>query len=114
MGRMVTSLGLLDDDDLPGICRNRIVDQVPPHKALAITEWFYIANTGDQPDELYDQTNDPWEMKNPIGHPQGADVAQQMVRESLSRAADARCPVTLWEGGFGNTRLTETDVSQRH
>jgi hypothetical protein len=72
---MGTSLGLPDDDDFSGSCPNRNVDQVPPHKALATKEWRYIANTGDQPDKLCDQTNDPWQTKNPIGNSQYADVA---------------------------------------
>ena len=65
-------------------------------KALATKQWRYIANIGDQPDELYDQINDPWEMNNLIDDPQYADLAHQLLRALLDRLAHAGRPITMF------------------
>ena len=65
-------------------------------KALATKQWRYIANIGDQPDELYDQINDPWEINNLIDDPQYADLAHQLLRALLDRLAHAGRPITMF------------------
>jgi arylsulfatase A-like enzyme len=68
-------------------------------KAIATPRWRYVANTGAQPDELYDQLNDPWEVNNLIDDPEYLDVSRRLLRQLLSRVATARRPVTLFDDG---------------
>jgi choline-sulfatase/uncharacterized sulfatase len=68
-------------------------------KAIATREWRYVANIGDQPHELYDQINDPWEMRNVIDDPAYAEIAQDMLRRLLDRIVCARRPITMFDHG---------------
>lgn len=68
-------------------------------KALATKDWRYVANIEDQPDELYDQINDPWEISNLIDDPEYADVAHSMLRRLLSRVAQAQRPINTMDYG---------------
>jgi arylsulfatase len=68
-------------------------------KALASKEWRYVANTGEQPDELYNQIEDPWERHNLIDDSRYTSVATDMLRKLLSRLATARRPVTMFNDG---------------
>ena len=72
-------------------------------KALATQRWRYVANVGDQPDELYDQQNDPWEMSNLINDPQYSQIAQEMLRTLLKRVTQARRPITINNNGWRHT-----------
>ena len=51
-------------------------------KAIATDRWRFIANRGDQPDQLFDQHNDPWELENRIDDPACADVARDLQRKT--------------------------------
>jgi arylsulfatase A-like enzyme len=88
-------MSLLENDLQP--IRESALTENAYRKALATKEWRYVANTGDQPDELYDQLNDPWEVNNLIDEPQYTHVVQQLSRELLSRMAFARRPITLFD-----------------
>lgn len=68
-------------------------------KALATPEWRYIANTGTQPDELYNIIDDPWEMNNLIDHPDHQQLVQDLLRTLFKRAVEASRPVTMFDGG---------------
>ena len=68
-------------------------------KAIATQEWRYITNTGNQPDELYNIINDPWEMNNIIDHPNHQQIVYDLLRRLLKRIAEARRPVTMFDGG---------------
>jgi len=63
-------------------------------KALATKRWRFVANIGDQEDELYDQVDDPWELHNCVGKPEYAEIVHQMERKLLERLAYAQRPVT--------------------
>ena len=88
-------LALLHDPELT--IRESALTENAYRKAIATQKWRYIANTGNQPDELYDQLNDPWEVNNLINHPEYSDIAQSLLRELLSRVATARRPVTQFD-----------------
>jgi arylsulfatase A-like enzyme len=88
-------MSLLDNDPQP--IRESALTENAYRKALATKEWRFIANTGDQPDELYNQLSDPWEINNLIGDPDYAPVVQRLLRELLSRVASARRPITLFD-----------------
>ena len=51
--------------------RDSALTENAQRKAITTGHWRYVANIGDQPDELYDQQNDPWEMTNLIDDPRG-------------------------------------------
>ena len=68
-------------------------------KAIASSEWRYIANTGEQPDELYNMVDDPWEINNLIDQPDYQDVVHTLLRKLLKRTAEANRPVTMFNGG---------------
>ncbi len=68
-------------------------------KALATSQWRYVANIEDQPDELYHQQQDPWEIHNLIDDPDYAEVARDMLRMLMNRVVQARRPVTMFNDG---------------
>jgi arylsulfatase len=80
--------------------RDSALTENAQRKALATDRWRYVANIGDQPDELYDQQNDPWEMHNLINDPSYEAVAHDLLRRLLSRVAEARRPVTIMSGNW--------------
>jgi hypothetical protein len=57
-----------------------------------------VANIDGQADELYDQINDPWELRNRIDDPACAEIAREMQRSLLDRLARARRPITAING----------------
>jgi arylsulfatase len=90
-------LSLLSDDPRP--IRQNALTENAYRKALATKEWRYVANIGGQPDELYNQIDDPWEIHNLISDPQYSEMAQILLRTLLGRVASARRPVVLFDGG---------------
>ncbi len=98
-------LGLLGDEPQPirpdALTENRL------RKSLATPRYRYVANIGDEPDELYDLADDPWELRNRIDDPALADVARQLARRLRERLAEARRPVTAFRGGWLNHRHDE-------
>lgn len=89
---------LLDGENSQPIRESALTENAL-RKAIATKEWRYVANTGDQSDELYDQVNDPWEMHNLIDDPDYADVAQKLLRKLFARTVAARRPVTMFDHG---------------
>ncbi|MBO9610072.1 MAG: sulfatase-like hydrolase/transferase [Paenibacillaceae bacterium] len=72
-------------------------------KAIATKSWRYVANLhGEQPDELYNLDDDPWELRNRIDDPASADAARDMQRLLLDRIVRAPKPVTTVNGGWHN------------
>jgi len=88
---------LLGDDPQPA--RDSALTENAHRKALATKNWRYVANIGNQPDELYDQINDPWEINNLINDPEYAEVAHQLLRQLLSRVTQARRPINTMAWG---------------
>jgi arylsulfatase A-like enzyme len=88
---------LLGDNPQP--VRDNALTENAYRKALATKQWRYVANIGNQPDELYDQQDDPWEIENLIDNPDYSDLARRMLRALLGRVAQARRPVTVFNGG---------------
>jgi len=89
---------LMSDDAQP--IRENALTENPYRKALATKEWRYIANIGDQPDELYDQINDPWETNNLIDDPEFSDVSRKLLRQLFARVARAQRPINAMSGGW--------------
>lgn len=94
-GRSMTPL--MGDDPKP--IRDSALTENAYSKAITTKDWRYVANAGGQPDALYHQVEDPWEIYNLINDPQHSQVAQDMLRKLLSRVAYARRPVTMFEHG---------------
>jgi arylsulfatase len=93
----ISFLPLLSED--PQQIRGDALTENSLRKALATKTFRYVANIGDQPDELYDQVNDPWEVHNLIDDPDYAKVAQKLLRKLFGRVTSARRPVILFDGG---------------
>ena len=89
-------LSLLGDDPQP--IRDSALTENPYRKALATPRWRYVANIDGQQDELYDQIEDPWELRNRIGDLQCTDVARDLQRRLLDRLAHAQRPVITIDG----------------
>jgi choline-sulfatase/uncharacterized sulfatase len=98
-------LPLLGGDPQP--VREDCLTEGPYRKALATPQWRYVANIDGQPDELYDQQDDPWETRNRIDDPACAEVAARLQRRLLDRLARARRPVTVLNGGWHNHAYDE-------
>jgi arylsulfatase len=88
---------LLQHDSRP--VRDTALTENAYRKALATKEWRYVANTGEQSDELYNQIEDPWETLNLIDDPRYNEVARDMLRKLLARVATARRPLTMFDNG---------------
>jgi arylsulfatase A-like enzyme len=69
-------------------------------KSLATPRYRYVANIDDEPDELYDLVEDPWEQRNRIDDPALSGVARDLSRRLRQRLAEARRPVTAFRGGW--------------
>lgn len=67
-------------------------------KALATKGWRYVANLGEQRDELYDLESDPWELRNLIDDPAHAETAHRMLRKLMERVVQANKPVNVMTG----------------
>lgn len=67
-------------------------------KALATSQWRYVANIWPQHDELYHVADDPWEMNNRLQDPDCRDVVLEMQRKLLDRVVRARRPITHFTG----------------
>ncbi len=91
---------LLGDD--PERTREDALTENSYRKALATERFRFVANIGDESDELYDVENDPWELHNLIDDPDYAEVASRMLRRTLERVVRARRPVTNGHGGWHN------------
>lgn len=77
-------------------------------KAIATASWRYVANLrGEQPDELYNLDDDPWELRNRIGDPACAEIAAELLRELLDRTVRARKPVNAINGMWHGHRYDE-------
>lgn len=61
-------------------------------KALATSEYRYIANLPGEDDELYNFKSDPWELQNLAGRSEYAHVVADMSSRLLKRLAQARKP----------------------
>ena len=83
----------------PQPIRESTLTENAQRKALATKNWRYVANIGNQPDELYDQNNDPWEINNLIDDSDYSDIAQTLKRQLFTRVTQARRPVTLMDSG---------------
>ena len=94
--------GLVQGRSLAGIIRGRqlsirtsALTESPRRKALATDKRRYVANRHSQEtDELYDLSDDPWELRNIIDQPGSARVAKAVLRELLKRLIEARQPLT--------------------
>ncbi len=82
--------------------RDSALTENPWRKALATPRWRYVANIDGQPDELYDQVEDPWELTSRADDPACADVLVDMQRRLLDRLARARRPVMTLNGFWHN------------
>jgi arylsulfatase len=79
--------------------RSSALTENPYRKAIATREWRYVANLhDDQPDELYDRINDPWELNNRIDDPDCQSVARDLSRMLLDRVVRARRPINTLNG----------------
>lgn len=87
---------LLADEPTP--IRDSALTENPYRKAIATDRWRYVANIDGQPDELYDQRDDPWELHNRIDDLDCADTARDLQRQLLARVAEARRPVNVING----------------
>lgn len=74
-------------------------------KALATQDWRYIANYGDEVDELYNLKDDPWELHNLIDDPEYIDVSNKMLRDLFERTVQAKKPITSFNGGWHDHKL---------
>ena len=88
-------------------------------KAIATSNWRFIANTGEQPDELYDVNNDPWEINNLINHADYQGIAHDLLRQLLKRIVVARRPVTMfdssqWRHHYDRDGKTAQPLSYEH
>ena len=67
-------------------------------KSIATERYRYVSNIGDQPDELYDIEQDPWELHNLVGEPEYEKQVAEMSRLLLRRVSTARKPRTTING----------------
>jgi len=107
--------GLLGENPQP--IRDNALTENAHRKALATKDWRYVANIGDQPDELYDQINDPWETNNLIDDPEFSDVSRKLLRQLFARVTRAHRPINAMSGGWTHNydrdgrALMQTDPS---
>ena len=93
----ISFLPLLKENPQP--IRESALTENAYRKALATKQWRYVANIGNQRDELYDRLNDPWELRNLIDEPSHAAIARRLQRELLDRVVRARRPITAFNRG---------------
>jgi choline-sulfatase/uncharacterized sulfatase len=81
--------------------RENALTENPYRKAIATKEWRYVANLlGEQADELYHITEDPYELNNRINDPNCAEIASKMQRTLFDRVVKARKPINTINGGW--------------
>lgn len=78
--------------------RESALTENPYRKAIATSQWRYIANIDGEDDELYHISEDPWELQNLINDPACQDVVLKMQRLLLERVVTARKPITTLNG----------------
>ncbi len=75
-------------------------------RAIRTNHWKYIERFGQEPNELYDLTTDPEELRNLVDAPARAEVKDELaarLHEYFARVADPKWD--LWTGGSSKTGL---------
>ena len=78
-------------------------------KALTDGRYRLVANLEDERDELYDLTEDPWELRNVIDEASYASVAAEMQRQLLRHLVRARRPITGFSGSWSEDFKADED-----